>query len=118
MRNKLSKNMSIKKEYSKYLKPIDEDEMRKWKPAPKSFTTRLFEAFLESEHLMVEVDIDKLSTPKPKGLSEIKSTKQDSFASSFYAWKRKRRAYLKSLGIDVLLIRRGEKIALKKVRGK
>jgi hypothetical protein len=111
-------NMGNNKEYDKYLRPIDEKEMKQWRPAPKSYTTRLFEAFLESEHLMVEVNIDELPTPKPRVSSEVKSTKQDSFASAFYAWKTKRKDYLDYMGIDILLIRRGEKVALKKVRRK
>ncbi|MDH5744587.1 MAG: hypothetical protein OEZ52_13660 [Candidatus Aminicenantes bacterium] len=100
--------------YKKVFRTIDEKEMRQWKAAPKSLTTKLFEDFLLSDDGMVEVNIDILPNPKPRSSSEVKSTKQDSFASSFYAWKRKRKSYLKSLGIDVLLIRRGEKVALKK----
>ena len=63
---------------------------------------------------MVEVDINELPVPKRKKASKIPSTKQDSFASSFYAWKRRRKKHLQELGIDVLLIRRGEKVALKR----
>jgi len=105
-----------KKDYSRYFRPISEHEMRDWRPAPKSFTTKLFEAFLESEHRMVEVKLDELPEPRHKEASKMKSTKQDSLASAFYAWKRKKRTrqLLKKLGIDVLLIRRGEKVALKK----
>jgi hypothetical protein len=106
------------KEYDRYFTPVNEKEMKKWKSAPKSFTTKLFEAFLESDHKMVEVKIEELPTPKPREPSKIRSTKQDSFASAFYAWKRKRKAYMHSLGTDVLLIRRGEKTALKKVKKK
>jgi hypothetical protein len=101
-------------EYSKYFQPIKEAEMKQWKSAPKSVTTKLFELFLASKDQMVEVNMDEFPTPKSKG-AKMKSTKQDSFASSFYAWKRKNRAYIDSLGFDVLLIRRGEKVALKKV---
>jgi hypothetical protein len=110
-----------KKDYSRYFRPISENEMKDWRPAPKSFTTKLFEAFLESKHQMVEVKLDELPEPRHKETSKVKSTKQDSFASAFYAWKRKGRTQrlLKRLGIDVLLIRRGEKVALKKKqRGK
>jgi hypothetical protein len=107
--------MNDKKEYKQYFRPIDEDEMKQWRPAPKSFTTELFESFLESEPTMVEVNIDRLPEPKPRKSSKIKSTKQDSLASAFYAWKRKREDYLKSMGISIFLIRRGEKVALKKV---
>jgi hypothetical protein len=88
--------------------------MKKWRAAPKSVTTKLFEIFLQSENMMVEVNMDEFPTPKSKG-AKMKSTKQDSFASSFYAWKGKRKTYIESLGFDVLLIRRGEKVALKKV---
>ena len=105
-----------KKDYSRYFRPISEHEIRDWRPTPKRFTTELFEAFLDSEHQMVEVDLDELPEPRHKETSKVKSTKQDSFASAFYAWKRKKgtQRLLKRLGIDVLLIRRGEKVALKK----
>lgn len=109
------------KDYSRYFIPIKENEMRDWKPTPKSFTTELFEAFLNSEHQMVEVNLGELPEPRRRKGSKMRSTKQDSFASSFYAWKRKKgtQRLLKRLGIDVLLIRRGEKVALKKKqRGK
>lgn len=110
-----------KKDYSRYFRLISEHEMRDWRPTPKSFTTELFEAFLDSEHQMVEVKLDELPEPRHKETSKMKSTKQDSFASAFYAWKRKKRTQrlLKRLSIDILLIRRGDKIALKKKqRGK
>ncbi len=111
--------MDNNKEYHKYLRPIDEKEMKQWKPAPKSFTTELFEIFLNSEKPeMVEVNINELPTPKHRDSTKLKSTKQDSFASAFYAWKSKRKDYMESLGIDILLIRRGEKVALKKIRKK
>jgi hypothetical protein len=100
-------------EYSDIFKPIKESEIEQWKPQPKSFITRLFQQFLDSTDKMVEVNLEQLPSPKPRGKG-IKSTKQDSFASSFYAWKRKNKGYLKSLGIDVLLYRRGERIALRK----
>lgn len=106
--------MDYKIRYSQYFRPIEEHETKEWRPRAKSFTTELFEAFVESEHKMVEVDIEKLPNPIPKKTSKVKSTKQDSFASSFYAWKRRRRSHLRKLGVDVLLIRRGEKVALKK----
>ena len=82
-------DMKDKKECNKYLRPIEENEMNQWKPAPKSLTTKLFEAFLESEHKMVEVKLDELQFRKHKKTSQVKSTKQDIFASSFYAWKRR-----------------------------
>ena len=108
--------MSYSKKYSQYFRPITEHEMKEWRPVPRSFTTKLFEEFLRSEHEMVEVNIDKLPSPKHRRGSKVKSTKQDSFASSFYAWKKRRKEFLQRLGIDVLLIRRGERIALKKKR--
>jgi hypothetical protein len=113
--------MDNNKEYHKYLRPIDEKEMKQWKPAPKSFTTELFEIFLNSEKPeMVEVNINELPTPKHRDSTKLKSTKQDSFASAFYAWKKKdsTKAKLAKLGFDILLIRRGEKVALKKIRRK
>lgn len=101
---------------SSYLRPIKEEEMKQWRAASKSITTELFEDFLSSPHKMVEVDIEKLPLQKHKDSSKVKSTKADNFASSFYAWKKKRKPCFESLGFeDVLLIRRGEKIALKKV---
>jgi len=104
--------------YSDVVSPIKESEMKKWGSTPKSSTTRLFQQFVASSDQMVEVHLDKLPAPKAKGTSKLPSTKQDSFASSFYAWKRKNKDYLKSLGIDVYLLRRGERVALKKKKVK
>jgi len=104
-------------DYSKYFVPLKEDEVKDWRPAPRSFNARLFEAFVESSHQMVEVKVNELPEPVPKKGSKVKSDRKDSFASSFYSWKKRKktRQLLKKLGIvDVLLIRRGEKIALKK----
>ena len=109
--------MNTEREYEKFFRPITNGEVNQWKPQHKSFITRLFHQFLESTDEMVEVNMEELPSPKPRGHG-IKSTKQDSFASSFYAWKRKNKDYLKSLGIDVLLLRRGERIALKKSKVK
>jgi len=80
----------------------------------------IIEAFLMSSMEMAQVDLDRLLEPEPKESSKTKSTKQDSFASSFYAWKRKKSTQdkLRKLDIDVLIIRRGEEVALKKVRRK
>jgi len=110
----------VEKMSSRYFRPIREDEVRDWRPAPKSATARIFEGFVNSEHQMVEVKIDELPEPKHKKTSNLKSTKQDRFASSFYSWKKKKatQRFLKRLGIDVLIIRRGEKIALKKTKRK
>ena len=106
-----------KEDYTKYFVPIDENKVEDWKPAPKTFNTRLFWAFVESSHQMVEVKVDQLHEPVPKKGSRIKSDKIDSFASSFYSWKKreKTKKLLEKLGInEVFLIRRGERIALKK----
>jgi len=106
-----------KKNYLKYLVPIEEDAVRDWRPAPRSFTARLFEEFAESEYLMMEVKVEGLPEPTHRKGSKVESEKQDSFASSFYSWKKRKKTQqlLKKLGIDeVLLIRRGERIALKK----
>lgn len=104
------------KKYTKYFRPISEEEMKSWRPSAKRFTTELFEAFLNSSDQMVEVKVDELPEPTPRKGSRVKSTKQDSFASSFYAWKRRKSTQnlLKKMGTDILLIRRREKIALKK----
>jgi hypothetical protein len=104
------------KEYDGVFTPIREEEMKQWKPITKSSTTRLFEEFLGSDDKMVEVNMVRLSEPKSREGAKVQSTKQDSFASSFYAWKRKRKDYFSLKGIDVILIRRGEKVALKKVK--
>ena len=110
--------MKDKKEYySKYFVPIKEDAVRDWRPSPRSFNTKLFEAFVKSNHQMVEVQVEELPEPEHKEGSKVKSDKKDSFASSFYSWKKRKKTkqLLEKLGIDeVLLIRRGERIALKK----
>lgn len=105
-----------RKNYTRYFRPIREDEVRDWRPSARGISTKLFEAFVNSTDQMVEVKIDALPEPIPKKGSKMRSNKQDSFASSFYAWKRKKSTQnlLKKLGIEVLLIRRGGKIALRK----
>ena len=105
-----------KRKYSEIFAPIKEDEVKDWRPAPRSPTTELLEAFVKSSHQMVEVKVEKLRQPEPKTGSRVKSTKQDSFASSFYSWKKRKKTehLLNKLGIEVLIIRRGERIALKK----
>jgi len=104
----------------KYFIRIEEDEVRDWRPAPKSHTAKLFEDFVESDDQMVEVNVEELLEPTDKKGSKVKSTKQDRFASSFYSWKKreKTKQLLKKHGIKVLLIRRGERIALKKMMKK
>jgi hypothetical protein len=65
---------------------------------------------------MAEVDVSSLPKPEQKGTAKKPSKRQDSFASSFYAWKKKQstKQKLSQKGIDILLIRQCEKIALKK----
>ena len=105
--------------FDEYLKEIKDDEMKKWKPQKQSIAIGIIEAFLLSDMKMAEVDLDKLPEPEPKEGTSPKSTKQDSFASSFYAWKKKdsTKEALAKMEIDILLIRRGEKVALKKKAG-
>jgi hypothetical protein len=106
--------MSDKKTH--FLREIKGEEVRIWKPQKQSIALEVIEDFLSSHMEMAEVDLDMLPEPEQKAGSKMKSTKQDSFASSFYAWKKKREDYLKSMGISIFLIRRGEKVALKKVK--
>lgn len=75
----------------------------------------ILEAFLNSSMEMAEVRTEDFPDPVHRD-GVRKSTKQDSFASSFYAWKRKKQTQdiLKKKGIDIILIRKGEKTALKK----
>jgi len=105
-------------QYNEFLKEIKSEEMKKWRPQKQSMALGIIEAFLSSGMDMAEVDLSDLPEPEPKEGSKVKSTKQDSFASSFYAWKKKdsTKARLDQLEIDILLIRREEKVALKKVR--
>ena len=106
-------------QYSKFLKEIKPEEMKKWKPQKESMALDIIEAFLMSSMEMAQVDLDRVSEPEPKESSKAKSTKQDSFASSFYAWKKKpsTKSKLKQLGLDdILIIRRGKEVALKKIR--
>jgi len=106
-----------KKDETKYFTPIREDEKRHWRSEPRTYSTKLIELFVDSNHQMVEVKLEGLEEPKPKKGLRVKSTKQDRFASSFYSWKKRKKTQqlLEKLGINVLLIRRGERIALKKV---
>lgn len=99
-----------------FLREIKGDEVRRWKPQKQSMALEVIENFLTSGMEMAEVNVDSLPEPEQKAGSKLKSTKQDSFASSFYAWKKKKETQqrLSQLRIDVLLFRRGEKIALKK----
>lgn len=99
-----------------FLREIKGDEVRKWRSQKQSMALEVIESFLSSKMDMAEVNVDTLPEPEQKAGSKIKSTKQDSFASSFYAWKKKSstRQVLDQMGLDVLLFRRGEKIALKK----
>ena len=103
-------------EYKKFLKEIKTPEMKNWRNEKQSIAVSIIEAFLESGMEMAEVDIEMLPKPEQKGSAKAVSTKQDSFASSFYAWKKKQptKDLLKEKCINILLIRRGDKIALKK----
>lgn len=100
----------------RFLREIKGEEVKRWKPQKQSKALGIIENFLRSKMEMAEVNIDTLPDPGQKAGSKIRSTKQDSFASSFYAWKKKKSTQqdLAKLGVDVLLFRRGEKIALKK----
>lgn len=102
------------------LREIKDDEIKKWKPQKQGMALNVIEEFLASRMEMAEVNLNSLPEPLSKAGSKVGSTKQDSFSSSFYAWKRKKstKEKLHELGIDVLLIRREEKVALKKVRRK
>jgi hypothetical protein len=106
----------MSKEYEKYLKEIKPIEMKNWRSQKESAVFGIMEEFLESEMQMAEVDLEILPEPRQKKGSDTKSTRQDTFASSFYVWKKKitTKDKLKQLGIDILLIRRDNKIALKK----
>ena len=108
----------MENKYSNFLREIKNDEMRKWKSQKQSIALGLIEAFLGSEMEMAEVKLDLLPEPESKESSRMKSTRQDSFASSFYAWKKKKntKERLNQLGFDLLLIRRGENLAIKKVK--
>ena len=99
----------------KYLREIKNDEMKKWYPQKQSVAIEIIENFLSSDMMMAEVNLSSLPEVKSKKGSP-KSTKQDSFASSFYAWKKKKstKERLKRLRLDIILIRRVEKVALKK----
>ncbi len=110
--------MSQKK--SQFLREIKGDEVRRWKPQKQSTALAVIDDFLSSHMDMAEVNLNQLPQPEQKAGSKMKSTKQDSFASSFYAWKKKKftQQRLNELGIDILLIRRGSAVALKKVTKK
>jgi hypothetical protein len=103
-------------DYKNFLKPINKTDMKNWKNEQQSAALGIIETFLDSDMQMAEVDVALLPQPEQKGKSKNPSTKQDSFASSFYAWKKKKSTKLKleEKGINILLIRRGDKIALKK----
>lgn len=109
-------NNVLNKRKSRFLREIKSDEVQSWKPQKQSIALEVIQDFLSSHMEMAEVDLEMLPEPEQKAGSKMKSTKQDSFASSFYAWKKKREDYLKSMGISIFLIRRGEKVALKKVK--
>jgi len=105
---------------SQLLREIKGDEVRRWKPQKQSIALEVIEDFLSSHMDMAEVNLEELPQPGQKTGSRMRSTKQDSFASSFYAWKKKKftQQRLDQLGIDILLIRRGQAVALKRVNRK
>jgi hypothetical protein len=102
--------------YKEFLKEVKTPEMKDWRTEKQNIAVGIIDAFLESDMQMAEVDTGMLLEPEQKDKSKTPSTKQDSFASSFYAWKKKTstQGILRQKGIDIILIRRGEKIALKK----
>ena len=110
----------MKSKYSEFLREVKPQEMKKWKPLRQSMALEIIEGFLNSDMEMAEVELDRFPGPTPRKDSSGKSTKQDSFASSFYAWKKKKttKEKLTESCIDILLIRREDKIALKKVQRK
>ena len=103
-----------------FLREIKSDEVENWKPQKESIALEVIEDFLSSHMEMAEVGLDMLPEPEKKEGSKVKSTKQDSFASSFYAWKKKKSTQqrLNQSRIDILLIRRGQAVALKKTERK
>ena len=106
--------------YNDFLKEIKNNERKKWLPQKQSIAVGIIEAFFDSHMNMAEVDLSKLPEPTSKHGAGEKSTKQDSFASSFYAWKKKKstKQKLSQMNIDIIIIRRGQKIALKKKEAK
>ena len=102
-------------EYKNFLKEVKTPDMKEWRTEKQSVAVGIIETFLNSNMQMAEIDLENLPEPVSRG-STVKSTKQDSFASSFYAWKKKlsTQELLQQKGIDIILIRRGDKLALKK----
>ena len=98
------------------LREISDNESKLWKPLKQGIAIEIISDFLTSNMKMAEVDLSALPEPTSKEDTKTKSTKQDSFSSSFYSWKKRKKSKqkLNDLGLDVILIRRGNKIALKK----
>ena len=107
-------------EKTHFLREIKGEEVKSWRPQKQSIALEVIEDFLSSHMEMAEVNLDMLPEPEQKAGSKMKSTKQDSFASSFYAWKKKKSTQqrLNQSGINILLIRRGQAVALKKIERK
>ena len=101
-----------------FLREIKGDEVKSWKPQKESIALEVIEDFLSSQMEMAEVNLDELPKPEEKAGSKMRSTKQDSFASSFYAWKKKKTTKQRLNHLDILLIRRGQAVALKKIERK
>jgi hypothetical protein len=100
---------------NKFLKPIKSQDMKTWHNERQSLAINIAEDFFDSDMQMAEIDLTEYPLPKPKRGS-AKTSKEDSFASSFYAWKKKQSTQerLAEKGVDILLVRRADKIALKK----
>jgi hypothetical protein len=107
-------------EIKKFLKEVKQPEMKSWRNQKESLANCIIKEFLKSDMPMAEIDLTDYPMPAPKKDSAAKSTKQDSFASSFYAWKKKTstKQELTEKGVTILLIRKSDKIALKKVNSK
>ena len=99
-----------------HLREITGIEKKLWRSQKQGAAVNIIHEFLFSKMEMAEVNLSEMPEPTPKAGSKPKSTKLDSFASSFYAWKKRKstKQKLTDLGADVILIRRGNKIALKK----
>jgi len=102
------------------LREIKDKESKLWKPQKQGISIEIIEEFLSSNMKMAEVNLSELPKPTPKESTKTKSTKQDSFSSSFYSWKKRKKTKQKldELRLDIILIRRENKIALKKRKTK
>jgi hypothetical protein len=117
---KTTKVKEMENPYQHFLKEIKGNDRKKWKPQKQGIAVEIIETFVSSNMEMAEIDLNALPEPEPRKGAKDRSSKQDTFASSFYAWKKKSitQEKLNKMKIDVLLIRRGDKVALKKVQRK